>query len=392
MGLPPGSTLLVILHLLLCACGPDAPPAADPRDPCALMRTPAPGPRAEAVAAAGDDALEIGRLRVEEGHLTGDPGFYSMAEQAGLCALSRSPEQAEARRLLAHVAIQFHQFGEAEAQARRLVADPGAWRDHMLLGDALMEQGRLAEAAAAYQVAMDLRPGLELYDRAGWLRWLTGDLDGALELARLAAGAGSSMDPEPYAWALTRLGWLKALRGEAAPEIGLALELLPDYPPARLARGRIRLHAGAPGADEDLRQLAHTVEGARALAELDPRVDVGATCAQDARGCAFWLAQTDPRRALQLAEQELLERQDAMTHIAHAWAAHRSGMDATAEARDALATGILEPRALLLGGLILGDPARVEQALAMGPGLLPSERALARPEATAAPPALSEGP
>jgi tetratricopeptide (TPR) repeat protein len=183
-----------------------------------------------------DKPVEVARLRIEEGHRTGDPGFYALAE----------PNDPEARRHLVHIAIQFHQFASAEADARALATETDSWSDWMLLGDAQMEQGKLEDAGASYQRAMDQRPGLPLYDRAAWLRWLTGDVDGAVALQERAVAAGSSADPEPYAWVLTRLGWLHALRGEPAPEIDYALELLPDYPPARFARGRIRLPRRRP--------------------------------------------------------------------------------------------------------------------------------------------------
>ena len=338
------------------------------------MRAPAPGPRAKEVAAALDTPVRVAELRIEEARMTGDVGFYSLAEQALTCSGAQTPE---ADRLRAHIAIQFHQFAEAEGIASRLAESQGSMMDWMLLGDTQMEQGRIAPAAEAYQKAMDQRPGLAIYDRVAWLRWLTGDFDGAVDAQRQAASAGSPGDPEPYAWVLTRLGWLHALRGEPAIEIESALALLPDYPPARFARGRIRLHLGQAGAAEDLRVVGRTVEAFRALAELDPAVDVNQVGNQDNRGYAIWLADHDPARALGLAERELQARQDAVTHMAHAWVVFRSGGDGTAEARDAVQTGNLEPRLLLHGGLILADRALLERSLAMGPGLLPSERKLA---------------
>ncbi len=358
------------------ACAPPREVARAP-DSCAIARAPAPGPRAAEIARAIDDPVEVARLRIEEGHLTADPGFYSLAEEAARCALQRAPGDPEARRHLVHVAIQFHQFAAAEKDALALANETGSWSDWMLLGDAQMEQGELADAAVAYQRAMDQRPGLPLYDRAAWLRWLTGDVDGAVQLQERAVAAGSSSDPEPYAWVLTRLGWLRALRGEPAPEIDLALAMLPDYPPARFARGRIRLAAGDASAADDFRATGATVEATRALAEIDPSVSVDAVGAQDPRGYAIWLAERDAARAVALLDEELKSRQDAVTHMAHAYAVYRSGGDGSAEAREALATGCPDPRVLLQGGLVLGDRALVERALASGPGLLPSERTLA---------------
>jgi tetratricopeptide (TPR) repeat protein len=352
-------------------------------DPCTIARAPAPGPLAAEVARALEDPLEVARLRIEEGHRTGDPGFYALAEQAAHCALARSPNDPEARRHLVHVAIQFHQFASAERDALTLATSTGAWTDWMLLGDAQMEQGKLAEAAVSYQRAMDQRPGLALYDRAAWLRWLTGDVDGAVALQERAVAAGSSADPEPYAWALTRLGWLRALRGEPAPEIDLALALLPDYPPALFARGRVRLHAGDAAAVDDLRRVGRTVEATRARAEVDSDVSVDAVAAQDPRGYATWLADRDPARAVKLLDRELEARRDAVTHMAHAYAVFRNGGDGSREARAALSTGCSEPRVLLQGGLVLGDRALIDRALSMGPGLLPSERVLGEAWSTA---------
>ena len=48
--------------------------------------------------------------------------------------------------LRGHVLISFHRFAEAEAIARELVEQRTLPFDYGLLGDALVEQGRLAEA------------------------------------------------------------------------------------------------------------------------------------------------------------------------------------------------------------------------------------------------------
>lgn len=369
------------LLLALLGCNTPTPPVV--QDPCALLQLSVPGPRASERAAAGDDALTIARLHVREARETGDPGFYTLADQALTCALQRRPDDLEAARLSVHVTLQFHRFAEAEARARKLAEAHGHWMDWMLLGDAVMEQGRLDEAAEAYQRAVDQRPGLELYDRIGWLYWLWGDLEGALEMQRLAVAAGTPRDPEPLAWVLTRLGWLNALQGRPAPEIETALGLLPDYKPARFARGRIRLAAGdMAGAAEDLRAAGRTVEAAWALQETGLATSADPSPAtlrsQDPRGYACWLADQDPVEAVRVLEEELKTRQDAVTRIAHGYARSRAGQDGAAEIREALATGIAEPRSLFQAGVVLGDQALLARAASMGPGLLPSELAKTR--------------
>ncbi|MDP2317007.1 MAG: hypothetical protein Q8P41_29205 [Pseudomonadota bacterium] len=365
--------------LWLAACAPDAPPPAPVApDTCVMYRAPAPGPLAAERSAAGDAAVAVANLYVREARVSGDPGFYTLAESALECALARAPGDKEALRLRAHVWLQFHRFADVEAETTRLSAAPDAtWLDHALLGDAQLEQGKLDAAGEAYQRAVNLRPNLESYDRIGWLRWLWGDLDGAVEMQALAVSAASPLDPEPYAWVLTRLGWLHALQGVPAPELDAALKLLPNYRPARFARGRLRLHTGDPAAAEDLRAAGATVEAVWALSELDATASVEAVKAQDPRGYAMWLTPKDPAAALALLQKEWTERQDATTRMARAWAAFCAkapSVDAPAEARAALATGIVEPRVLWMGAEILGDDTLRQRALAMGPGLLPSER------------------
>lgn len=370
--------------IALFGCEADPPPPAAPPDACLMLRAPVAGPLATQRASAGDTPLALANLFVREARLTGDAGFYTLADTALTCALTRSPDEVEARRLQAHVWIQFHRFAEVEGMAERLAsAQHATWLDHALLGDARMEQGELDAAGESYQRAVDLRPNLAVHDRIGWLRWLWGDVEGAIQMQEMAVSAGSPQDPEPYAWVLTRLGWLHALQSRPAPELDAALALVPDYTPARFARGRIRLHEGHPGAAEDLRAAGPTVEATWALSELDPSASVEAVKAQDPRGYAIWLTPRDPVAALAILDDEWTVRQDATTRMARAWAAMgvadtspatKTGLDVSAEARAALATGIVEPRVLWMGARILGDDSLRQRALAMGPGLLPSER------------------
>src|SRR4029077_9426250 len=173
-----------------------------------------------------------------------DPGFYKLAEECARWLEKRNPQSQEAMLLRAHVLQNLHRFKESEALARGLVQQRGLSFDYGLLGDALMEQGKLGEAVEAYQQMMNLKPDLRAYARAAHMRWLKGDLDGAIEAMQLAVSAASTQDAESAAWVNTRLAFYEFQAGrinEAEQRCALALLLQDNYPPALLLKGKILL-------------------------------------------------------------------------------------------------------------------------------------------------------
>ncbi len=299
-----------------------------------------------------------------------------------------------------------HRFREAEAIARRLVEVRDHVLDHALLGDSLMEQGRLDEAVEAYQHMADLKPGLQSYTRIAHLRWLTGDLEGAVEMMQLAVESGTARAAEPLAWAATRLAAYQWQGGDAAAARQLsarALELVPEYAPALLLRGRILLGEGkaaeaiAPlqlAADRNplpevqwtladaLREAGESTRAEAVERQLEAR---GAS--SDPRSFSLYLAtrREQPAKALLLAQQELEARRDVFTFDALAWAQWRDGQarEALANAELALGAGTQDARLFLHAGVISAaagqrDAARghLEKANDLRPMLLPSERTL----------------
>ena len=86
------------------------------------------------------------------------------------------------------------------------------------------------------------KPGPQAYSRAAHVRWLKGDLAGAIDLMRKAARAGSRRDPEAAAWAFACLARYELQAGRpdrSTACVDAALE--PEYAPALLARGRVLL-------------------------------------------------------------------------------------------------------------------------------------------------------
>ncbi len=107
-----------------------------------------------------------------------------------------------------------------------------------------MEQGKLDQAVVAYQAMMDQKPSPQAYSRAAHIRWLKGDLPGAIELMSWAAGVSSPRDPESAAWTRVRLARYEWQAGDSKRAWSSSMKrssLQPQYPPALLERGRVLL-------------------------------------------------------------------------------------------------------------------------------------------------------
>jgi tetratricopeptide (TPR) repeat protein len=352
------------------------------------------------------NALErLGYLFVAAARAASDPGAYTLAQAAADCLESRYPGEPSAQLLRGHVLHQLHRFREAEQVARALVARRTIVLDYGLLGDALMEQGRLTEAGEAYQKMLDLKPFYQSYVRAAHLRWLKGDLDGAIGALRLAIASASPRDPESSAWAWSRMAAYQLQAGrfrDSLQAVDEALRHQPDYAAALLARGRTLLAMDDRLAAVDalaraaarnplpeyqwmladaLRLADRESDATRVEQEIAARGD-----ALDPRTTTLYLAtrKLDPAKAIALAEQELEARGDIFTLDAHAWALVAGGR--VEQARDvirrAVAEGTEDARLFLHAGVIhaaAGQPrdARLwlEKADRLRAMLLPSESA-----------------
>jgi tetratricopeptide (TPR) repeat protein len=353
-------------------------------------------------------AEHLGYRFVARARLSNNAGDYAVAEQAAACLESITPHDPAAWLLRGHVLHQLHRFGEAETIARRLVTTREYVLDFGLLGDVLMEQGRVAEAATAYQKMIDLKPFYQSYTRAAHMRWMKGDLAGAIEMMRLAVQAASPRDKESVAWAYSRLAYYELQRGtltEATRMAEASLRYVPDYAAALLVRGRIELAQGKT--TDGVRSLQRAVELnplpeyqwtlADAL-RVQQRTDEAAAiesqlkrqgATDDPRTLALYLStrSEDTATAIGLARRELLKRQDVFTLDSLAWALASAGQiqEASALMTRALAEGTEDGRLFLHAALIAaadGRPADASRyrrkAHALRFTLLPSELGVLR--------------
>jgi tetratricopeptide (TPR) repeat protein len=347
---------------------------------------------------------QLGWAFVTKARESFDPGFYKLAEQCARLIEIRNPQSQEAMLLHAHVLQNLHRFKESETLAGRLVQQRGLSFDYGLLGDALMEQGKLGDAVEAYQRMMNLKPDLRAYARAAHLRWLKGDLEGAIEAMQLAVSAASPSDAESAAWVNTRLAFYDYQAGrvsEAEQRCALALSLQNSYPPTLLLQGRILLGQSRFGEAVDALQNAVKLnplpeyqwtlaEALRVAGKQNAASDVEAQLCQrgaasDPRTLALYLAtrRESPETALRLARAELDSRSDVFTHDVLAWSLAAAGnlAEAQSEMLRALAEGTQDARLFFHAGIIAsqaGHSADAERWLRKASDLshllLPSER------------------
>ncbi len=331
-----------------------------------------------------------------------DPGFYKLAEQTALCMGEQQNELLGSLLLQGHVLHNMHRFRDAEGVARQLVRKRGLSFDYGLLGDVLMEQGKLSEAVSAYQQMMDQKPSPQAYIRAAHVRWLRGDLAGATELMRIAAPG--FRDRESAAWAQVRLAgyeWQAGNDLNVTEHIHRALTLRTDYPPALLMRGRLLLAEGRyqdaivtlrravqfnplPEYQWVLSEALHLAGHSEKAREVDLELKQHGEV-NDRRTFALYLATTDQNveTAVRLAQDELIARADVFTLDTLAWALFAAGKPEAAHAYSlrAVAEGTQDARLFYHAGVIAAAVGQHDEAshwlvraTLMQHMLLPSER------------------
>ncbi|MBX2870058.1 MAG: hypothetical protein KTR18_15365 [Acidiferrobacterales bacterium] len=305
------------------------------------------------------------------------PEHHYLSSQVAVCIESLHGPGPESSLLQAHALHQQHQFADAQKIAKQLVQQRGLWFDHAVYGDTLLEQGKLQLASQAYQAMVDQKPGPEAYGRIGELRWLSGDIPGAIEMYVLAARSTSPRDPGASAYWDTRLAhtlWINGQHVDAKALLHRALEKVEDYTPALHLSARMLLADDQPQAAADLLKhvivlreepeylwtlweaLQITGDKYRALEVQQRLVELGSQ--DDLRTASLFLSttQSDATGAETLAQRELLGRRDALTLDALALALLRLEEIEKAEVilQEALDTGIQHPR-LFLHATLLAD-------------------------------------
>jgi tetratricopeptide (TPR) repeat protein len=355
--------------------------------------------------------IQLALAEASKARLTADLGLYQQAAATVDQALTFDPRSGASLRAKAQLAFSLHDFNGAITSAQAAIGrDPTDDGARGILGDALLEVGRLDDAQATYAAISPASAGPALDARLAHLELVRGHVDRAVQLAQQAfteASADPDTDLAFYAYQLAETARQTGNDALARSSYDAALTARPNDLGSLVGLARIDAYDG---------NIAAALEGLRHAAAIAPQPDTLALIGDLLGGSAdsagadtqystvraietlgstagtvydrqLLLFELDHGGAtdavLQHARDALAARPDATAHDIVAWALYRLGRpaEALAESRLALASGTRDARILAHTGAIeiaAGDVASgtrdLQAALALGPALDPALR------------------
>jgi len=177
--------------------------------------------------------LQIAVIYMSEARITGEhPYYYPAITKILDGVLAMDSKNFEALVYKASVKMSQHQFTEAKMLAEKAKnINPDNAYIYGVLVDANVELGNYEEAVKVSDKMQALKPSLESYSRASYLREIYGDYPGAIEAMKMAVQAGLP-GSEPYCWSKKTLAHLYEKTGkwnEAEKEYQDILAMRPSY-------------------------------------------------------------------------------------------------------------------------------------------------------------------
>jgi tetratricopeptide (TPR) repeat protein len=331
--------------------------------------------------------LQIVTIYLAEARITGEHPYYYPAILKILDGvLYLNPNSFEAITYKASVKMSQHQFAEARDLAEKAlkINESNAYIYGVLV-DANVELGLYKEAIAMSDKMQALKPSLEAYSRASYLREIYGDYKGAIVAMKMAAEAGLP-GSEPYCWSKTTLGHLYETTGnlkEAEQQYAEILAIRPSY--AFAYRGQARILKANKQYDQALIVLE---KAAKIMPEFSfheemadvfalqgkadkakaKYIEVAQMLDEDAKSghsvdlelCKLYIKAGQPNKALEYGMSEYKKRPKNID-VNHAMAMVSLGLNDLKKAKDymtaALITGSKEPERL-------NDANRINKTLA----------------------------
>ncbi len=188
--------------------------------------------------------LQVAVIYLSEARITGEHPYYYPAILKILDGvLTIDPKNFEATTFKSSVKMSQHQFAEARdlAEKARQINPSNAYVYGVLV-DANVELGNYEEAVAMSDKMQALKPSLESYSRASYLREIYGNYPSSIEAMKLAVQAGLP-GSEPQCWSKNTLGHLYETTGQLAKaeqQYDGILSIRPSY--AFALRGKAQVY------------------------------------------------------------------------------------------------------------------------------------------------------
>ncbi|MBO0911983.1 MAG: tetratricopeptide repeat protein, partial [Acidobacteria bacterium] len=216
----------------------------------------------------------LGALYQQKGRETADAAWFELAEKALRQAIDlASDDFARAAPLvqLAAVYMSEHRFADALANAHDAIATGAGDADAFAIeGDALTDLGRYDDAASAYETlkrvtseSSPMRADYIADSRLSYLKMISGDMPGALDLIKqsITAAAQLNVPPENLAWLYYELGERCFQSGDiacagAAYSTGLAVD--PRH--FRCLAGLAKVRAAQSKLDDSIRLYQRSID------------------------------------------------------------------------------------------------------------------------------------
>lgn len=177
--------------------------------------------------------LQVAVIYLSEARITGEHPYYYPAILNILDGvLAMDYKNFEAITFKSSVKMSQHQFAEARELAEKArQINPNNAYVYGVLVDANVELGNYEEAVAMSDKMQALKPSLESYSRASYLREIYGQYPSSIEAMKLAVDAGLP-GSEPQCWSKNILGQLYETTGkldEAENQYAGILAMRPSY-------------------------------------------------------------------------------------------------------------------------------------------------------------------
>ena len=201
--------------------------------------------------------LKIATIYLSEARITGEhPYYYPAVLQILEGVLSLDPQNFEALTFKASVLMSQHRFKDALVVAESAKnINPNNAYIYGVLVDANVELGNYDEAVKMSDIMQGLKPSLESYSRASYLREIYGDYPGSIEAMILAVQAGLP-GSEPYCWSKKTLGYLYEQTGNMKLAEKQYLSIIAERPSYAFAlEGLARVEKSRKNYDKALKYL-----------------------------------------------------------------------------------------------------------------------------------------